>query len=172
MYVPLALAAMAWARLGQARSAWLLDEAWLDASFAVRCAVSVALGTALALATVASTPLLLKRFSWARELVGELRPIIDPLSSPEVLLLAISSGCAEELFFRGAMQPVVGLVATSVVFGIIHTGPKRVFLAWSLWAGLMGLLFGLIFELTGVLLGPVLAHVAINATNMAYMKRH
>lgn len=172
IYIPLAAGAFAWARFGQDRSAWFLGTAWLDAPFGARCAVSILMGGALALATVATTRALLKHAAWARELERELQPIIDPLSSTEVVLLAVVSGCAEELFFRGAMQPAIGLVATSVVFGIVHTGPKRVFVAWSLWAGVMGLLFGLIFELTGVLFGAVLAHVVINARNMAYMKRH
>ena len=172
IYIPLAAGAFAWARFGQGRSAWFLGTAWLDASFGTRCAVSIVMGGVLAVATVATTRALLRRAAWARELERELQPIIDPLSSTEVVLLAMVSGCAEELFFRGAMQPAIGLVATSVVFGIAHTGPKRVFVAWSLWAGVMGLLFGLIFELTGVLFGAVLAHVVINARNMATMKRH
>jgi membrane protease YdiL (CAAX protease family) len=36
----------------------------------------------------------------------------------------------------------------------------------------MGLLLGVIFELTGVLWGPVLAHVWINQRNMTFIRRH
>jgi len=79
---------------------------------------------------------------------------------------------AEELFFRGALQPVIGLLATSLIFGAVHTGPKRVFLWWSLWAFLVGLSFGVIFEATGVLWGPVLAHVLVNQRNMTFMRGH
>ena len=137
-----------------------------------RLAVSVGLGGALAFAVVATTPALIRRAAWARALRDEMRPIVETLSPAEILFLAVSSGLAEELFFRGAMQPVLGLVATSVVFGAVHTGPKRVFMAWSIWAFVMGLLFGLIFEATGVLWGPVLAHVLINDRNLTYMKGH
>lgn len=126
----------------------------------------------LAAAVIATTPALIKRAAWARALHRELKPIVEPLSSSEILLLALASGFAEELFFRGAMQPGLGLLLTSIIFGAVHTGPKRVFLAWSFWAFVMGLLFGAIFELTGVLWGPVLAHVLINERNMAYMKGH
>jgi membrane protease YdiL (CAAX protease family) len=97
---------------------------------------------------------------------------VETLSSWEITLLALSSGFAEELFFRGAMQPALGLLLTSLIFGAVHTGPRRVFVAWSVWAFIMGLLFGVIFELSGVLWGPVLAHVWINQRNMAYMRRH
>ncbi len=38
----------------------------------------------------------------------------------EWLLLAIAAGVGEELLFRGALQPVFGLVTTSIIFGLIH----------------------------------------------------
>ncbi len=144
----------------------------LDWSLPGRIALSLGLGTALASIVVVTTPLLVERTRWARALHEELRPIVDSLSSGEITLLALSSGFAEELFFRGAMQPVLGLLLTSLVFGVVHTGPRRVFLAWSAWAFVMGLAFGLIFELSGVIWGPVLAHVLINQRNMSYMRRH
>ncbi|UCH30230.1 MAG: CPBP family intramembrane metalloprotease, partial [Myxococcales bacterium] len=158
IYVPLAAVALAWARLGQDRLAWSLPSPWLSATYGVRLGVSLGLGLVLALVVIAITPALVERTAWARALHQELKPIVDRLSSLEITLLALTSGFAEELFFRGAMQPVLGLLVTSIIFGAVHTGPKRVFLAWSIWAFIMGLLFGSIFELTGVLWGPVLAH--------------
>ncbi len=101
-----------------------------------------------------------------------MKPIIDELSPTDILFLALASGIAEELFFRGAMQPVFGLLVTSLIFGAVHSGPKPVFLWWSAWAFVMGLLFGGIFELTGVLWGPVLGHVLINQRNIRFMKGH
>ena len=172
IYAPLTLGAVAWAWYGQQRLAWTLPTPWLSASYEVRLALSLALGLALGWLVVASTPWLIERTAWASALHRELRPIIEPLSSTEILVLALASGLAEELFFRGAMQPVLGLVVTSILFGAVHTGPKRVFLAWSVWAAVMGLLFGVIFELTGVLWGAVLAHALINARNIAYLKGH
>jgi membrane protease YdiL (CAAX protease family) len=69
------------------------------------------------------------------------------------------------------MQPVLGLLLSSAIFGLLHVGPRNVIFAWIAWAFVMGLLFGLIFELTGVLWGPVLAHVWINQRNMTYIRR-
>ena len=60
----------------------------------------------------------------------------------------------------------------SPLFGALHVGPKKVFFAWTFWAFVMGLLLGSIFELTGVLWGPVLAHVGINQRNMTFIRRH
>jgi membrane protease YdiL (CAAX protease family) len=172
IYLPLAAIGVAWARVGQGRSVWSLQQPWLSSPLVARTAASLALGMTLAVAVVLATPVLLERAQWARALHRELEPIVAPLSRLEVVVLALTSGLAEEVLFRGAMQPAVGLFITSLIFGAVHTGPKRVFVAWSLWAFVMGLAFGLIFELTGVLWGPILAHVMINERNMTYMKGH
>ena len=171
-YAPLTVVALAWAWLAGDRFAWSLDPSWLSAPYGLRLVLSLALGLALALLVVAMTPSLVERANWARALHAELKDIVSPLSSSEVTLLAVASGLAEELFFRGAMQPVLGLLLTSLIFGALHVGPKGVFLAWASWAFVMGLAFGSIFELTGVLWGPVLAHVWINQRNMAFIRRH
>ncbi len=172
VYGPLTVGALGWAWLAGGRFAWSRETSWLSAPYAERLALSLGLGLALALAVVAMTPALIERTYWARALHVELKEIISPLSSAEITLIALASGFAEELFFRGAMQPVLGLLLTSVIFGAAHVGPKPVLLAWTTWAFVMGLAFGLIFELTGVLWGPVLAHVWINQRNMTFIRRH
>jgi len=172
IYAPLSVAALAWAWFGQGRWAWSLSSPWMHAPYEARFLASLGAGLALAALVIISTPWLLRRASWARALHEELKPIIDDLSATEILFLAVTSGVAEELFFRGALQPVIGLLGTSLIFGAVHTGPKRVFLWWSLWAFLMGLLLGVIFEATGVLWGPIVAHVLVNQRNMTFMKGH
>jgi len=172
VYGPLTVGAFAWAWFGGDRFAWSLDTPWLSGPYPERLALSLGLGLVLALAVVAVTPRLVERAQWARALHAELGEIIAPLSSAEITWLALASGFAEELFFRGAMQPVLGLLITSVIFGAVHVGPKPLFLAWTTWAFVMGLLLGVIFELTGVLWGPVFAHVWINQRNMTFIRRH
>jgi uncharacterized protein len=172
VYGPLTVAALVWARIGGGRLAWSLEAHSLSATYAARLALSLGLGLALALTVVAVTPRLVERTEWARALHLELRVIISPLSSAEISILAITSGFAEEIFFRGAMQPILGLVPTSLIFGAVHIGPKPLYFAWTTWAFVMGLLFGLIFDLTGVLWGPILAHVWINQRNMTFIRRH
>jgi len=172
IYAPLSVAAVAWARLGQDRWPWSLSWPWLGGAYEARLAASLALGLAVATLVVVVTPWLVRRTTWARALVEELRPIVAELSSAEIAFLALVSGLAEELFSRGAMQPAIGLVTTSLIFGAVHTGPKRVFLWWAAWAFAMGLVFGAIFEATGVLWGAVLAHALINQRNMMFIKGH
>lgn len=170
VYLPLTLIALVWAWLGDDRLAWELDAAWMTGPYAARLLVSLTLGLALGVVVVAITRRLVARMKWARELHRELGAIVGELSPREITWVALLSGFAEELFFRGAMQPVLGLWLTSLIFGAVHVGPKRVFVVWSLWAFVMGVLLGAIFELTGVLWGAVLAHVWINQRNMRFIK--
>ena len=37
-----------------------------------------------------------------------------------MVLLAAAAGLGEELFFRGALQPIFGIVPTSLIFAISH----------------------------------------------------
>jgi membrane protease YdiL (CAAX protease family) len=168
-YGALAAAAFAWGWLRGDLVLWE-DPALLEATTPVRIAASLALGLALGGATVGLTRVVTPRFRWARELHGEFRALLGPLTDGEILTFALCSGISEELFFRGAMQPVLGLVPTAVVFGAIHIPPDRRLWAWSLWAGVMGLLFGGIVALTGQLLGAVVAHVLINYLNLRFIR--
>ena len=163
---------MAWAWIGDDRAAWVHPSPTSAAPFVDRLTLSLALGVLLGMIVTALTPILVERTAWARALQAELEPIAKALTGRDIALLALLSGVSEELFFRGAMQPVLGLLPTSLIFGALHTGPKRAFIAWSVWAFVMGLAFGWIYDFTGVLWGPVFAHVFINQRNLAYMRRH
>lgn len=133
--------------------------------------LSLVLGAALAWLTVASTGLLVRRVRWARALRAEFRAALEGATDGDLALLALASGTAEELLFRGAIQPVLGLVLTSLLFGAVHFVPSRALLPWTAWAGVMGLLLGLVYDATGSIAGCVLAHVAINAINLRRIVR-
>ena len=96
---------------------------------------------------------------------------VGPVSVPNLVLLALASGLAEEMLFRGALQPRVGLVLASLLFGCVHFVPRREFLPWTVFAILAGLLFGAIFEWTGNLIAPVVAHILVNGVNLPLLMR-
>ena len=89
----------------------------------------------------------------------------------DALLLALASGTAEEMLFRGALQPVVGLVWASLIFGACHFLPRRELIAWSFFAAGMGFALGWLFEWTGQLAAPIAAHAAVNGINLPRLAR-
>ena len=42
----------------------------------------------------------------------------------------------------------------------------------GVWATVMGLAFGALFQLTGSLMGPIAAHALINGVNLTYLRAH
>ena len=142
----------------------------MNNSYAARTATSLLLGILLGTAVLFSTRLLVRKTDWARELHVEFRNLLGGQASRDIVWLAMASGLAEEIFFRGAMQPAWGLLVSAFVFGCVHVGPSRKYLPWTGWAIVMGLLFGLIYEMTGVLWGPIVAHVLINHENMLFIR--
>jgi membrane protease YdiL (CAAX protease family) len=90
----------------------------------------------------------------------------------EIAAIAAASASAEELLFRGLLVPVVGVVLSSLVFGAMHQVRGRARWGWMAWATVMGLLFGTTFAMTGSLVGPLLAHTAINHFNLRFLRDH
>ncbi len=107
-----------------------------------------------------------RAFPLARELEDQLGEVLGPLGRSEVIALAMLSGFAEELFFRGAVQGTFGWLPATLLFALLHAGPGRAFRLWTLFALVAGLLFGGLMELRGNLLGPVVAHFLVNAVNL------
>jgi membrane protease YdiL (CAAX protease family) len=132
--------------------------------------LSLLLGAALAVACVRVSRAMSERVPRVRELGLELRPRLVNASNGELLLTAAIVGASEEIFFRGILTPLVGVVLSSLAFGLVHQVRGRARLVWIAWAAVMGLLFAGIFELTGSLAGPILAHVAVNAANARYLR--
>ena len=107
----------------------------------------------------------------AKELEQELADRIGALPTSEALAMALLSGVGEELFFRGAMLPSIGLVLSSFIFAMVHTGPGRAFLLWTAFALAAGMALGGLFEWSGNLLAPAAAHIVINAVGLYRLSR-
>ncbi len=169
VYSALAALGFGWAAWRGRPWALVHPSPWLDLPRTWSVAASLGHGITVAALTLASTRLVVRRSRWARELHVAFRELLGPLDSRSIAVLALASGIGEEVFFRGALQPSLGLVATSLFFGLVHIGPDRRFLAWTAWAVLMGFVLGAIHEATGSLWGCVLAHVAINYENLQFI---
>lgn len=107
----------------------------------------------------------------ARKLQEQLSAILGPLSASEAFSLALLSGFAEELFFRGAVQGQWGWLPATILFALLHTGPGRHFRLWTVFAALAGALFGGLMAWRGNLLAPVLGHILVNGVNLRRLAR-
>jgi len=142
---------------------------WIALGGLVRFVVGLGAGLLVGATVVGATRVAVRRTDWARHLHVEFRQIFGTLSTRDVLVFAGLSSIAEELFFRGALQPSIGLSLSSLVFGLLHVGPSRRFVPWTLMAVAMGFVLGALYQATGNLLAPVVAHLVINMMNLQYI---
>jgi hypothetical protein len=94
---------------------------------------------------------------------------LGAMTPAEAVYLAVISGFAEELCFRGALWPHLGLAGTSILFGILHTVPVRSLALYPVFAALAGVVFGSLRQSSGSIWPPVVAHATINAINLAFL---
>jgi membrane protease YdiL (CAAX protease family) len=147
-------------------------EAWLGLTPGMAALYSLVLGGALGGAVVLASRASVGRFAWARRLHQEFRPFARQLSAGDIVILALLSSVAEELLFRGLLQPLIGLVPQALLFGIVHQTRGSSRWVWVLWAGTVGFGLGLVFQLTGSIWGATLAHAMVNGINLSYLKNY
>jgi membrane protease YdiL (CAAX protease family) len=165
-YGALAVAAVIWGALrGDA------DIYRGPASTLPKMAASPFLGVAFGLAVVFLSRFSVHRFEWARVLHREFHALVHELSSKEIFTLALASSVGEELFFRGALLPVIGLLPSTVLFAALHLRPQARFLPWTLMSFILGLGMGAMFQWLGDLSGPIAAHFTINLLNLNYIAK-
>jgi membrane protease YdiL (CAAX protease family) len=84
----------------------------------------------------------------------------------QAILLCAVAACAEEILFRGALQPDLGIWATAVLFGLLHAYGKL----YIVVAILAGIGLGFLYQLSGSLPAAIAAHGLYNLTIMALVK--
>lgn len=90
--------------------------------------------------------------------------------------ISLGAGVSEELLFRAALQPLIGIWAASLLFLLVHAGVYdfRRFDRAALWqaGGVlgMGVLLGLAFDHIG-LLAAMVAHTVVDIVGL-YLVRH
>ena len=114
-----------------------------------------------------------RRFAFTRPvyefLEGAIFPPVRQASLGELLLGASMAGFSEELFFRGLLQPEIGIPAASLVFGLLH-GPSRGLWPLAVWAAGAGALLGVVYSATSNLLLPTLVHAFYDAAALIYVR--
>lgn len=146
-------------------------------------AIDVPLGAVVGFAAqlvvvpLVSLPILWLTHTDADKLGEPARLLGDKATSPGgvvllFLMVAVGAPIAEEIFFRGLLfrsiekrfGTAVGVVASAVVFGATHFEPLQ-FLPLTVVGGI----FALLVVRTGRLGTSIVAHMAFNATTVAYL---
>lgn len=139
----------------------------------------VGLGVGVAGLVIGFSRLSTRSFDWARTLDDKLHSLLGTIRPSAAAVMAGTSGLAEELLFRGLVLRLllpwdgeasvarmsVALVVSSVMFGAMHVGPDRSYLPWTLFATVMGFVFGAVTLWTGDITAAVIAHLSVNYFN-------
>jgi len=167
-YAALLGAAVVWARLADRPLLFASAEA---AARGVEPMRDAAAGALVGLVVVLLSGWLTRATRVGDRLARALAQLIGRRTTAECVALALVSGVGEEAFFRGAMQPALGLVATSLCFALAHFAPRRDLLPWTAFSLAAGLALGALFDATGNLVAPVIAQATVNAVNLRLLSR-
>ena len=124
------------------------------------------IGAAGGIAVVILSRVFLDDYRWAKTLADWFAEVLGPITWKEALLLALLSGFAEEMLFRGALQPSLGLIPTTIIFGLCHWPPRKELRPWTALTAGLGLLFGIATQTSGHLTAAIVAHFVINFINL------
>jgi membrane protease YdiL (CAAX protease family) len=102
-------------------------------------------------------------FRWAAQLEQVFSQVLTPLSYFQTAQLAVVSGFIEEWFFRGVLYAHLGLVTSSLLFGLSHFLPGRSLWKWPLVSTLTGFVFGALYYYSHSLWLCAWVHTSMNA---------
>lgn len=112
-----------------------------------------------------------KKFYEAVELFEYvLSPTFKNLIFIDIVILSLVAGFNEEIFFRGLLFPKVGLILSSIAFGVLHFPGKKYWI-YAVWATSSAALFAYLFLLSNSLLVPIIGHVVNNLIGMVLLTR-
>lgn len=163
---------------GMTLVAWLISELAFNRSpllapgaEGVDVLLKLGLGAGVGIAVVAIDALLERLLTVFREMSAAFARLLGKISGVEAIVYAVFSAVGEEIAFRGVLQSWLGIVPASVLFGLLHIAPDRRLWLWPLLAMAMGFAFGGLFEYTGDVLAPILAHFTINYFGFVRLSR-
>ncbi|NJL94339.1 MAG: CPBP family intramembrane metalloprotease [Anaerolineae bacterium] len=87
---------------------------------------------------------------------------------PHAVLFGLLAGIPEEMFFRGAMQPALGVWLTAMIFGALHAVSPIYFI----YATGAGLALGSLATWRGDLWAATLAHISYDTTLFLLLMWH
>lgn len=155
----------------------LLDRLLLrlcGADFVLPVAARLLVGLLLGLLLGASASRILARFSHAaamRDLTAELANGLAREKPWRLALAACLGAIAEEMLFRGVVQPWLGVWISALAFAAVHVRRRKRAWLWPLLALAFGMVASLAYEATGTLLAPITMHVLVNVQSQRRLDR-
>lgn len=129
----------------------------------------IAAGIATGTFIVLLSQLLAPRFALGRRMAFAFRRVIGNPTWFGCIIIAVFSALGEELLFRAVLQERLGLLVATGLFAVAHFPVERDLWLWPLLALPVGLAFGGLYEVTGAVLAPIVAHAVINALNLRWI---
>ena len=99
-------------------------------------------------------------------LINDIRIIFSETKLPDIILISMFAGFAEELLFRGVIQAKLGIIAASVIFGLLHFVTP----AYCIIATIMGFYLGFLFNHYESLLVPIQLHFVYDLVLLIYLR--
>jgi membrane protease YdiL (CAAX protease family) len=138
----------------------VVTASWLGLSGTASALLSLFGGAITAVIFVFCTRIWAQRSAKGRALARELSAKAEQMPMRQIIFVSASASLTEEIFFRGALVPTCGVVLASLAFGLLHL---RSGVAWAALAAIFGAALGIVFMASGNLVGPLLAHFAVDA---------
>lgn len=97
---------------------------------------------------------------------NDIKAIFSNAALIDIIIIALIAGVAEEMLFRGVLQVRFGIVAASIVFGLMHFISP----AYVIITAVMGLYIGAFYYFSKSLLVPIQIHFLYDLAALIYLK--
>jgi membrane protease YdiL (CAAX protease family) len=113
-----------------------------------------------------------REWSWMTDFIDDMIvPLVSRLGLGDALVISLAAGIGEEFFFRGLLQPYLGIVLTSILFSLAHFAFElKRFYKLAILYFFIGILFGVVYELFQSLWVPLIFHVLYDFLAIIYFR--
>jgi uncharacterized protein len=99
-------------------------------------------------------------------ITAEIKPLLSQITVLDICLISLFAGFAEELLFRGVIQIKLGIVAASIIFGLLHAAN----LSYCIFATILGFYIGTLFHIYQSILIPIQLHFFYDLGALIYLR--
>lgn len=142
-----------------------LFDVWFSGNIPTQTIIGVVSGVTFSLILWLIGPYF-KGFETIREML--LRTIdFGSMQLWHIVVICFVAAVPEEILFRGALQPVIGIIIASLIFGALHSITPLYFI----YATVAGFGLGLLAEWQDSLWAPMAAHYAVDFVSLILLTR-